>query len=275
MGTRRCLQVIILILGFSLVGSVLASGAIVRQQWQDYDWPVPASSSAQLVSRAQTAVAWVAEGIPARPAFHYDYQPLRIRSGDPAHNGHLHRLSVGVEGDMDQWQLQGRIGLHGTSNIYKYREPHREAVVGKVVLWRQLENAAVQAIGIGGDHRFGHFRWLPRLLWERSISGHQLRLDLPRGLYWQGPSRRWQFRAERLGDKWGALNADRDFKSAIYLEEWQLVLSRRFPVFNQGWFVKLGLGMSLDTRVRYREKDRREVRRDLGNAGFGLVQLQW
>ena len=73
----------------------------------------------------------------------------------------------------------------------------------------------------------------------------------------------------------GALDAERDFRSAIYLEEWQLVLSRRFPVFNRGWFLKLGLGMSLDTRVRYRETDRQEVRRNLGNAGFGLVQLRW
>jgi len=136
---------------------------------------------------------------------------------------------------MNQWHLQGRLGLHGTSNIFKYREPHREVVVGKVVLWRQLENAPVQAIGIGGDHRFGHFRWLPRL-W-----GTVNRRTLPSsgsapGTLLARTRRRWQFRAERLGDKWGALDAERDFRSAIYLEEWQLVLSRRFPVFNRGGF---------------------------------------
>lgn len=176
---------------------------------------------------------------------------------------------------MHKWRLETRLGLHGTSNIFKYRELHREAIVGKAVLWRELDSAFVRAIGISGDHRFGHFRWLPRLRGEWSVGGHRLRLDLPLGIYWQGPGRHWRFRAERLGDKWGALNEERDFKSAIYLEEWQLVLSRRVPLFRGGWFLDLGLGMSLDTRVRYRETDRREVRRDFGEAAFGLVQLRW
>lgn len=275
MGTRRCLQVIIVILGLALVGSALASGVIDRRQWRDYDWPVADTPDAQPVSRSRTAVDWVAEGVPGQPAFHYDYQPLRIRSADPAHNGHLHRLSVGMDRTLGRWRIKGRLGLHGTSNIFKYREPHREAVVGKVVLWRALGNAPLDAVGIGGDHRFGHFRWLPRLLWERSVAGHHLRLDLPLGFYWEGPGGGWRFRAERLGDKWGALNAERDFRSAIYLEEWQLVLSRRFRLASSGWFLELGVGMSLDTRVRYREGDRREVHRDLGNAGFGLVQVGW
>ena len=275
MGTRRCLQVIMVILGICQIGSLEAGGVIARQQWQDYGWPLADTPGAQPVSRSMTAVDWVASELPGQPALHYDYQPLRIRSGDPAHNGHLHRLSVGVDGSLRQWRLKARLGLHGTSNIFKYQEPHRDAVVGKVVLWRELEDAPLEAIGLGGDHRFGHFQWLPRLRWEQSIGGHRLRLDLPLGCYWVGPRQRWRFRAERLGDKWGALNAGRDFRSAIYLEEWQLVASRRFRLLRSGWFLELGLGMSLDTRVRYRETDRREVRRDFGNSAFGLVQLRW
>lgn len=274
-GTRRCLQVVMVILGMARIGSVDAGGVIARQQWQDYDWPVPDTQNAQRVTRSLTALDWVAGELPGEPAFHYDYQPLRIRSGEPAHNGHLHRLSVGVEGTLEKWRLEARLGLHGTSNIFKYWEPHEEAVVGKVTLWRELDNTHLTALGVGGDHRFGHFRWLPRFLWEQSIGGHYLRLDLPQGLYWEGPHKHWRLRAERVGDKWGALNAERDFRSAIYLEEWQLVLSRRFPAFAGGWFLELGLGVSLDTRVRYREADRRQVRRDFGNSGFGLVQLRW
>jgi hypothetical protein len=261
----------------ALPSAVQASNTyyLLYRQWQPYDWPenVP---SANEVTRSQRGLGWQAQGSAGVFSVDYDYQPLRIRSGDPAHNGHLHRLTFGGDWQHQLYRLEARAGIAGTSNMFKYQDFHSDVLNGRVAFFRALNNSSALSLGIGGDNRFGSFRWLPRARWEQSnAQGHWL-VDLPVLMQWQSPGHLWAFRVERNGDRWATLDKDREVEGALYLGEWRTELTYR--VYQGGAFrptIFLGIGASLDTRVQYKDLNTGTEDLSLGNALLASLRLGW
>lgn len=245
------------------------------RHWQAYDWPGNAPAAAE-VSRSQYAVGWRSQVTGGDLDLAYDYQPLRLRAGEPAHNGHLHRVTTGGRYQRDAYRIEARAGLAGTSNIFKYRDFHRQAVNGRVAAFRDLANGSPFSVGVGGDHRFGSFRWLPRLRWTfKNDDGYWL-VDLPVLMRWHSPDQHLALRIERVGDRWASLDSERMVESALYLREWRAELTYRVsPARRWQPGVTLGLGASLDTRVEYRDLEAGTVDRALGDALFGYIRLNW
>jgi hypothetical protein len=245
---------------------------LLYRQWQPYDGPHDVPSASE-VSRSQRGLGWHGQH---EAGVDYDYQPLRLSTGEPAHNGHLHRLTF-----FGQWQhglflVDAGAGVAGTSNIFKYQDFHSDVVNGRIAVFRAIKAGSPLSLGIGGDHRFGSFRWLPRMRWQHADdSGHWL-VDLPVLLQWQSPGERWEFRLERKGDRWATLDQAREIESALYLQEWRTELTYRLNTDSGAWpAVVLGVGASVDTRVRYRDLTNGTVDLHLGNAILGSIRLGW
>ncbi|MGM0450365.1 MAG: hypothetical protein ACQERE_06035 [Pseudomonadota bacterium] len=269
-GVRPVLQALAgLLLAIPL--SATASGVAEWQQWRDYARPGPATAE-QPVSRSMRGIRL---GDRQGLRFVWDYQPLRIRSGEPAHNGHLHRVALEALERQGPWQVYLRAGIHATSNVLKHQQTHSDVWVGRVGLWRDLPGADTWALGVRGDHRFGAFRWMPALRGSVAVGRSRVSVDLPRGIGWRGPEGRWRARLQRLGDKWGALDDERRQESTVRLEEWRLAITRRFAGMYHGFGIEIGAGMSLDTQVRYREDGGRVIHQTLGDRPFVLVRLRW
>ncbi len=257
--------------------AVQASSGFYLQyrQWQPYDWPedVP---SANEVSRSQRGLGWRRQGAASEFSVNYDYQPLRIRTGEPAHNGHLHRLMFGGQWQHRLYHVEARAGLAGTSNMFKHRVFHSDVVNGRIAIFRAVNEDSPLSLGVGGDHRFGSFRWLPRVRWQHTDdSGHWL-MDLPVMLRWQSPGERWEIRLERMGDRWATLDKAREVESALYLREWRAELTYRISSGGGLWpAVVLGLGASVDTRVRYSDLQAGTLDQRLGDALLGSIKLDW
>lgn len=269
--------VVLLIVALALPRAVQASGDfyLLYRQWQPYDWPKD-SPSATEVTRSQRGLGWRRQGAEGDFGFDYDYQPLRIRTGEPAHNGHLHRLTFGGQWHNLLYRVEARAGFSGTSNMFKYQIFHSDVVNGRAAMFRALSESSPLSLGIGGDHRFGSFRWLPRVRWEHAgDNGHWL-MDLPVMLRWQSPASRWELRLEREGDRWATLDPARDVESALYLRGWKTELTYRINSGGGSWpAVVLGLGASVDTRVRYRDLEAGPLDQRLGDALLGSIRLDW
>lgn len=248
---------------------------LLYRQWQSYDWQgdTPAADD---VSRVQRGLGWRRRAPAGSFGLDYDYQALRIRTGDPAHNGHLHRATFGGDWHHGPYRVEARAGLAGTSNMFKDQVFHREVLNGRVAAFRALNEGSRLSLGVGGDHRFGSFRWLPRVRWaHKNTRGHWL-IDLPVRLRWQGPGNRWEFRVERMGDRWATLDKAQATKSTLYLREWRTELTYRIRPGDERWpAVILGIGASIDTRVRYRDFEEGTLDTRLGDALFGSIRLSW
>ncbi|MEE3169721.1 MAG: hypothetical protein VX324_06290 [Pseudomonadota bacterium] len=270
-------------LALALLAALAASGAakaseawyLSYRHWQAYDWPEHATYASE-VSRSQRALGWRRQVTGGDLGLDYDYQPLRLRAGEPAHNGHLHRVTAGGQWQWGRYRMAARAGLAGTSNLFKYQDFHHKAVNGQVAAFRALADGSPFSVGIGGDHRFGSFGWLPRLRWASTTGqGHWL-VDLPVLLRWQSPDQKLAARIERVGDRWATLDSNRVVESALYLREWRAELTYRVsPARRWRPGVTLGLGGSLDTRVEYRDLGLGTVDRTLGDALFGRIRLEW
>ncbi|OAN93311.1 hypothetical protein A8B84_19680 [Marinobacter sp. EhC06] len=248
---------------------------LLYRQWQPYDWPEN-QPSANEVTRLQRGLGWQKQGSAGTFGIDYDYQPLRIRTGDPAHNGHLHRLTFGGEWQHQLYRLEAQAGIAGTSNMFKYQDFHSDMINGRMALFRALDETSDLSFGIGGDHRFGSFRWLPRVRWQQSNErGHWL-FDLPVLIQWQSPVQLWEFRVERNGDRWATLDKAREIESALYLEEWRTELTYRIHDGGGAWpAVVVGVGASVDTRVRYEDLNTGTVDLSLGEALLASLRLDW
>lgn len=248
---------------------------LLYRQWQPYDWPEN-QPSANEVTRSQRGLGWQKQGSVNTFGIDYDYQPLRIRTGNPAHNGHLHRLTFGGEWQHQLYRLEARAGFAGTSNMFKYQDFHSDVTSGRIAFFRALDETSALSLGIGGDHRFGSFRWLPRVRWQRSNErGHWL-LDLPVLIQWQSTGQLWEFRVERNGDRWATLDKAREVESALYLREWRTELTYRVHDGGGSWpAVVVGIGASVDTRVRYEDLDTGTVDLSLSEALLASLRLDW
>ena len=269
--------VILLVAAPVLPRSVLASSEfyLLYRQWQPYHWPENVPSATE-VTRVQRQLGWRREGAASSLAIDYDYQPLRIRTGEPAHNGHLHRLTFEGQWQHQVYRVEASAGVAGTSNMFKHQNLHRDVVNGRVAIFRALAERSPVSLGIGGDHRFGSFHWLPRLRWAHANdTGHWL-MDLPVMLRWQSSGAHWELRLERKGDRWATLDQSREVESALYLREWRTELSYRiYSGTKRRPTVVLGLGASVDTRVRYRDLEAGSLDQRLGDALFGSLRLGW
>lgn len=248
---------------------------LLHRQWQPYEWPKDVPSATE-VSRSQRGLGWRRQVAAGELGVDYGYQPLRIRTGDPAHNGHLHRLTFGGLWQHRLYRMEARAGVAGTSNMFKHQAFHSDVLNGRVAIFRAVSEGSPLSLGIGGDHRFGSFRWLPRVRWEyASDNGHWL-MDLPVLLRWQSPAKRWKLQLERKGDRWATLDAAREVEGALYLREWRAELTYRINTGKRLWpEVVLGIGASVDTRVRYRDLEAGTVDLRLGDALLGSVRLNW
>lgn len=248
---------------------------LLYRQWQPYDWPGGAPSASE-VTRSQRGLGWHRQGTSGRFGVAYDYQPLGKGPGDPAHNGHLHRFMAGGHWQNRLFRVEARAGFAGTSNMFKYQDVHGDVVNGRVAMFRNLGADSPLSLGFGGDHRFGSFQWIPRVRWERRAdNGHWL-VDLPVMLRWQSPGRRLQLTLERRGDRWATLDQARQVESALYLREWRTELKYRISMGEGAWpSVVLGLGVSVDTRVRYRDLATGTRDQRLGDALLGSVRFGW
>lgn len=269
----RCL----LLAGLGLCTPVQAatSTELFYQQWQPYNWPGQAPAAKE-VTRSQRGIRWQTDTASGATTVQYDYQPLRIRTGQPAHNGHLHRVTVGGSWQQGPYRVQGRAGLAGTSNMFKEQDFHRKVANGRLALFRAISDDARLSLGVGGDHRFGSFRWLPRVRWAHANDqGHWL-LDLPVLAQWKSPDRLWTVSLRRVGDRWATLDRAREVESALYLREWQAEVRYRVLAGADAWpDLVLGLGASVDTRVRYRDLDTGTRDLHLGETLLGSITLHW
>lgn len=269
--------VALLVIALALPRAVQASSDfyLLYRQWQPYDWP-EAVPSANEVTRSQRGLGWNRQGTAVTFGVDYDYQPLRIRTGQPAHNGHLHRLTFGGEWQHPLYRVEARAGIAGTSNMFKHQEFHSDVVNGRVAIFRAVSEDSSLSLGVGGDHRFGSFHWLPRVRWEHASESGQWLMDLPVLLRWQSPGERWEFRLERKGDRWATLDQTREVESALYLRGWRTELTYQINAGGGSWpAVVLGLGASVDTRVRYQDLGAGTLDQRLGDALLGSVRLNW
>jgi hypothetical protein len=100
--------------------------------------------------------------------------------------------------------------------------------------------------------------------------------DLPVLIQWQSPVQLWEFRVERNGDRWATLDKAREIESALYLEEWRTELTYRIHDGSGAWpAVVVGVGASVDTRVRYEDLNTGTVDLSLGEALLASLRLDW
>ncbi|MDL0433571.1 hypothetical protein QPM17_20720 [Marinobacter sp. TBZ242] len=267
----------VLVAALSMPRVVQASGDfyLLYRHWQPYDWPeyVPSASE---VSRSQRGLGWSRHGAMGAIGADYDYQPLRIRTGEPAHNGHLHRLVFTGHWQHRLYRLETRAGVAGTSNMFKHQTFHSDVVNGRVAMFRALGEGSPLSLGVGGDHRFGSFQWLPRARWEHAHESGRWLIDLPIMLWWQSYAGRWELLLKRTGDRWATLDQDQEVEGALYLREWRAELTYRIrSAEEQSPEMVVGLGASVDTRVRYRDLEAGTVDRRLGDALLGTIRLNW
>lgn len=269
--------VVVLLATLTLPRAVQASSDVylLYRQWQSYNWPEEVASAAE-VSRSQRGLGWLHQSATGTFGVAYDYQPLRIRTGEPAHNGHLHRLTFGGDWHYRLYRVEARVGVTGTSNMFKHQSFHSEVVNGRVAIFRAVREDSPLSLGVGGDHRFGSFRWLPRVRWQHADEGGHWLIDLPVMLRWQSPGERWEFRLERKGDRWATLDKAREVESALYLREWRTELTYRIGSGEGLWpAVILGIGASVDTRVRYQDLETGTLDLRLDDTLLGSIRLSW
>lgn len=187
-----------------------------------------------------------------RSTLSYAHQPLRIRSGEPAHNGYFHQFDFAQKLRFANTLLDAKAGVHGSSNMFKHGDLDQEAVVLTFSALQKLPKLGIDGLGINGDYRFGTFLLYPRLTVTFPILLQtELLLDLPVALLLRDTKGRWQFGLERYGEKWATLDADREVNSKFYLNEWRVAAYWRFVGLLQFATPEIGAGISFDTEVRY------------------------
>lgn len=201
----------------------------------------------------------------------YAHQPLLIRLGDPAHNGYLHQLDLETSYNFSKTRIVVGAGIHGSSNMFKYGDFHSEAGVFKFAVLHRFETWDGEA-GINGDHQFGNFRIYPRIRFSRQTRhGGEIAFDLPKSVVWQrGP---WQLAIKGYGEKWAALDKEREIQSALYLQEWRV--SSRLQLWRRpNLSAYAEFGMSFNTRLEYLDLSSGWQDRRLDESVFIALGLQ-
>lgn len=222
------------------------------QQWQDSEFSTsPVEDDDSTIDRREFFLAaserWQEFGLEAS----YAHRPFLIRSGEPAHNGYFHQFDVALDTRFNNATLEAALGLHGTSNMFKEFDFHREAFVVSFGVRQGFPEYYVEGIGLQGDYRFGPFTLYPRLRIEYPLSAQlELIVDAPVELILRSTSG-WRIGIERFGEKWATLDAEREIKSALYLSEWRAGAWITMPPVLTSIDFELSAGVSFDSEVRY------------------------
>lgn len=262
----RWLAISLLLLTFLTTKVFANPWSIEIQKWNATQFENSRQIDSAAIERGRFSISYDWSHEHADTNLSYGYQPVLIRSGNPAHNGYFHRLDLGFRLHQGATQIEFTSGIHGSSNMYKHFDFHNEALVSIFSIMRTMSSDAVQ-IGINGDYRFGHFRLYPRVYISKVLSkAGELTMDFPVALIWR--KHHWQFGITRYGEKWAALDSEREFDSAFYLNEWRLGGRWQVPVSKTKVAFELGAGISFNTRIDYLDLVRGWQEKDLESAVF-------
>ena len=254
------------------VRSTAASWSASVGQWQTANMDMPAAVRGSGVQRQAVGLAWEGELVDLPHKISWVHQPVLIRTGRPAHNGYFHQFDVHADRTLGDITLAVTVGVHGSSNMFKHVDFHGDAFV---VTFDALHRPEDRQFGIGlfGDYRFDRFRLYPRVLFDLDVGAGALELDLPVAARWRDGRERWSAGIERVGEKWGALDASRNVESAFRLTEWRVGVTRRWQTGNgHGW--ALTAGVSVDTGVHYQDLVAGSREMDLDPAAFLAVTFK-
>ncbi|MDX1588513.1 MAG: hypothetical protein R3296_06210 [Oleiphilaceae bacterium] len=236
------------------------------QHWQPAELR---GSPGERVPRQQFQLQWQPD---RNTRLLYRYEPIRLRAGEPAHNGHLHQFRAGIDGTWRDLQFSGVAGIHGSSNRFVYQRFHQDMLVVEGVVFHRLPEQWLPDLGVAADHRFGPFRIYPRLRWQGEWMDWDWRFDLPVEASLTEES--WQLELARVGHRWSVLDRDRRLDSKVYRYEWQLSADYRLRDPRQaGPGVTLGVGSSFATRLRYRDLAQGQKTRQLSSAVFVRLRI--
>ena len=240
----------VLIGGYTQLASA-NSWTLSWQHWNDTQFSDNSvTTNNNPIARDQYLIRYRHRKDDANHIYTYAHQPLLIRTGEPAHNGYFHRLDYTYLNQFDRWQLELELGLHGSSNMFNHVKFHRDAVVATAEIGYQLNK--IYSLGLSGDYRFGHFRLYPVFSTEFSITDTgKIEMTVPNQIHFVSVDDGWRLGLKRFGEKWGALDRDREIESAYYLEEWQVHAQYRIVKNLYGGELFLRAGYSFDTRIRY------------------------
>ncbi|MFO7552927.1 MAG: hypothetical protein R6W80_16090 [Haliea sp.] len=267
------------ILGLLLAASPLAAArdwSIDVLAWEDGGFAGGASREPQEnVSRQalQLGYRWERPD-PAGYALRYKHQTLRVRQGSPAGNGYLHQFDWRQQAQWQQFRGELTVGVHGTSNMFKHTDFHRDAIVATGAVSHAFGSGATR-IGLAGDYRFGAFTLYPQ--WRTAIPLGQatVRLNLPVAIVLEAKDRNWQLGIERHGEKWGTLDSGRQVTDKLYLQEWRLDGRYRLALREDDLALVVGAGISLQTRVHYLDLDAGSRRERLDDRLYLTLGLRW
>lgn len=260
------------------VGPAAASGWSLRvQHWQSEPFEL-AGADGRDTERHSLRADWHAKHAHGRTGVVYEYQPLLIRTGTPATNGHLHRLDLTHTTRLGETRMDAALGLHGSSNIFDDGrfllgggELRSEVLVGRFRVMRPIPGP-IDAVGLAGDYRFGEFLLYPRIAATTTLGKGELFLELPVSIGWRDAGGRWRVGLERYGERWATLDATETVEGKLYLDEWRLAGRYRLGRW-RGARLDIGAGLSFDTEARYRDLERGRVKGELETALFGFVKI--
>lgn len=270
--SRVWLLLLLLIRAVPLCG-LLVSGPVFSQtlgvqlqHWQPAE--LEGRSDGQ-VPRQLFQLDWM---IQPRTRMLYRYEPIRLREGEPAHNGHLHQFRTEMTRQWDFIEISAALGIQGSSNRFAYLRFSEEMLVGEGVVFRRFNENWMPDIGLAGDHRFGPFLVYPRLRWQGELMDWDWHLDLPVEASLRED--RWELELARVGSRWSVLDRDRRVETHVYLYEWQVSADYHLrQAYQRGPEVTLGVGSSFATRLRYRDRTQGRKTRQLSSAVFVRLKV--
>ncbi|MDO8863761.1 hypothetical protein Q6D67_18875 [Haliea sp. E1-2-M8] len=269
---------VLTVLGLLLTASPLAVArdwSVDAIAWEDGGIAGTSTLEHENVSRQalQLGYRWD-RADPSAYALRYKHQTLRIRQGNPAGNGYLHQLDWRQQTEWQQFQVELTLGVHGTSNMFKYTDFHRDALVATGAIGYRFGSEGT-SIGFAGDYRFGSFMLYPQWRTAIALGQSSLQLNLPVAIALQAADGDWQLGFERYGEKWGTLNSDRQIADKLYLHEWRLSGLYRLSLRQGDLALVVGAGMSLHTRVHYLDLDAGTRRERLEDRLYVSLGLRW
>lgn len=135
--------------------------------------------------------------------------------------GYLHQFDWRQQAQWQQFRGELTLGVHGTSNMFKHSDFHRDAIVATGAVGHAFGGGDTR-FGLAGDYRFGAFTLYPQLRTAIPLGRASVQLNLPVAIVLESADRNWQLGLERHGEKWGTLDSDREITDKLYLQEWRL-----------------------------------------------------
>ena len=269
---------VLTVLGLLLAASPLAAAkdwSVDVLAWEDGGFAGASRQPRENVSRQalQLGYRWESSDTPGY-ALRYQHQTLRVRHGNPAGNGYLHQIDWRQHAQWQQFRAELTLGVHATSNIFKYTDFHRDVIVATGVIGHVFGNGDT-SVGLAGDYRFGPFTLYPQ--WRTAIALGQTTvwLNLPVEIKLQTADGDWQLGLERYGEKWGTLDSDREITDKLYLQEWRLGGRYRLSLMEDDLALIVGAGISLQTRVHYLDLDAGARRERMEDRLYVSLSLRW